>query len=521
MAEFLPIVGPLDRPPRPRRGPGRRLPRGGPVAARVRVLDSGGGDRLGTGPVSYRGVRRADEPPRLRPLRHPRRRHRGGRRRPARRHRPDNVVGVLVACEPGSLGLAGEQFPIPDRLTDDDRARVEAARAAWIEDRGYPDLQSHRPETIAPPSPTRRSPSWRGSPRSTPPGPTAGDGAPDDAVGLDRLLTNVSIYWFTRSGATAARFLSEAADSDLDWIAPSRVPNGWTVFDTDPILRRFMDPDRLLRLLGRARGGRPLPGPEHARAPGRGPAVVLPGIPLSELGERGVVLGRQSCVGDTGWAGVVSEPSPRLSRLSPCSSSSTGPAGGCRVRASLLECRGERRRERRRSSGTPPGCVVGQAPTPRGSGEPGGSLAQSSSSGAAPPGPIPDRLAGARSPAHLSSLPLARREPLLVLHAGQDAQPSTVASRHVLEDADAAPALDARHPDRDGCDGRNTSPGLDMDHSRPRERLTDVQRAHWRPMPSTMADAQAEEIVAGTVAARRRLQSHHGDILGSLRPGRT
>ena len=30
---------------------------------------------------------------------------------------------------------------------------------------------------------------------------------PDEAVDRDQLLTNVSLYWFTRSGATAARFL--------------------------------------------------------------------------------------------------------------------------------------------------------------------------------------------------------------------------------------------------------------------------------------------------------------------------
>ena len=157
--------------------------------------------------------------------------------------RPDNVVGALVASEPRSLGLAGEQFPIPDHLTDDERARVDAERAAWVEERDYLDLQAHRPETIAAAltdSPVaqlawiaEKYATWTNSAAAT----------PDDAVGRDQMLTNVSIYWFTRSGATAARFLSEAADSDLDWIAPSAVPNGWTVFDTEPILRRFMDPD--------------------------------------------------------------------------------------------------------------------------------------------------------------------------------------------------------------------------------------------------------------------------------------
>jgi epoxide hydrolase len=37
-------------------------------------------------------------------------------------------------------------------------------------------------------------------------------------------------------------FLSEAEHSDLDWIGPAGVPIGWIVFNTEPIMRRFMDP---------------------------------------------------------------------------------------------------------------------------------------------------------------------------------------------------------------------------------------------------------------------------------------
>ena len=69
------------------------------------------------------------------------------------------------------------------------------------------------------------------------------DAAGEDAIDRDHILTNLSVYWFTRSGATAARFLWEAAHSGLDWIAPSEVPTGWSVFDSEPIMRRFMDPD--------------------------------------------------------------------------------------------------------------------------------------------------------------------------------------------------------------------------------------------------------------------------------------
>jgi hypothetical protein len=57
------------------------------------------------------------------------------------------------------------------------------------------------------------------------------------------MLTTISLYSFTRGGSSAARFLCEAQHADLDWIARSDVPAGWAVFNSDPIMRRFMDPD--------------------------------------------------------------------------------------------------------------------------------------------------------------------------------------------------------------------------------------------------------------------------------------
>ncbi|HET6759500.1 MAG TPA: epoxide hydrolase [Propionibacteriaceae bacterium] len=153
-----------------------------------------------------------------------------------------HVVGTIVVSDPGSLGLAGEQFPIPDYLTEEDRARVEQERTTWRAERGYLDLQSHRPETIA--AALTDSPvgqlAWIVEKFQTWTNPASK--TPDEAVDRDQLLTNVSLYWFTRSGATAARFLSEAAHSNLDWVSPSGVPSGWVVFNTEPIMRRFMDP---------------------------------------------------------------------------------------------------------------------------------------------------------------------------------------------------------------------------------------------------------------------------------------
>jgi hypothetical protein len=47
-----------------------------------------------------------------------------------------HVIGTLVNSDRGSLALAGEQFPIPEHLTEDDRAVIARARKAWEGDVG-------------------------------------------------------------------------------------------------------------------------------------------------------------------------------------------------------------------------------------------------------------------------------------------------------------------------------------------------------------------------------------------------
>ena len=182
-----------------------------------------------------------------------------------------HVVGTLVVSDPGSLGLAGEQFPIPDHLTEEERARVEQERTAWRAERGYLDLQSHRPETIA--AALTDSPvgqlAWIVEKFQTWTNPASK--TPEEAVDRDQLLTNVSLYWFTRSGASAARFLSEAEHSDLDWIAPSGVPSGWAAFNTEPIMRRFMDPEHQMSYWS-----------EHAEG-GHFAAMEEPGLLVDDL----------------------------------------------------------------------------------------------------------------------------------------------------------------------------------------------------------------------------------------------
>ena len=61
----------------------------------------------------------------------------------------------------------------------------------------------------------------------------------DLPVDRDQLLTTVSLYWFTGSGASAAHTLYEQAHSS-DWGAPPSVPQGFAVFGADQTVRKLV-----------------------------------------------------------------------------------------------------------------------------------------------------------------------------------------------------------------------------------------------------------------------------------------
>jgi epoxide hydrolase len=147
---------------------------------------------------------------------------------------PLAVIGALDYLPEGEARLAG--------LSEEDQAAVEQSKAISEEGSGYLKLQSNRPQTIA------------YSLTDSPVGQLAWivenfkewtDQAaelPEDAVDLDQLLTNVSIYWFTGTGASAARFLYETAHS-TEWGAPGATPQGWALFAAQPFVRAMMDPN--------------------------------------------------------------------------------------------------------------------------------------------------------------------------------------------------------------------------------------------------------------------------------------
>jgi epoxide hydrolase len=158
---------------------------------------------------------------------------------------PEHVAGVHINSDP--LAVAGVALPpgeVADKaaVTDAHRASLERMRQFQADGLGYLALQTTRPQTIAyalTDSPAGQL-AWIVEKFKEWTDPAAD--LPEDAVDREQLLTNVSVYWFTGTGASAAQFLYEAAHAG-EWPGPSPVPQGWALFAADDLVRRLIDPD--------------------------------------------------------------------------------------------------------------------------------------------------------------------------------------------------------------------------------------------------------------------------------------
>ena len=149
---------------------------------------------------------------------------------------PTHVVGVHIngglaypALEPGDV----------EQLNDAERARLAAAEQLRAVGTGYAELQGTRPQTVSfglSDSPVGQlawivEKFWEWT--------DPAHALPEDAVELDHLLTDVSIYWFTNTSASSANLYYENRAA-ADDIRPG-VPTGVAVFPTDPAIRRVLD----------------------------------------------------------------------------------------------------------------------------------------------------------------------------------------------------------------------------------------------------------------------------------------
>src|SRR5262245_14576003 len=157
-------------------------------------------------------------------------------------HAPERVVGAHVATDPTALALIGGMLPADaDDMTDAQKARLRVLRQWEADGRGYLQIQTTRPQTLAyalADSPAGQL-AWIVEKFQEWTNPAAA--LPEDAVDRDQLLTNISIYWFTGTGPTAANFIYEAAHAEKDWTAMSPAPTGMAVFAADNMLRYVLD----------------------------------------------------------------------------------------------------------------------------------------------------------------------------------------------------------------------------------------------------------------------------------------
>jgi pimeloyl-ACP methyl ester carboxylesterase len=163
---------------------------------------------------------------------------------------PERMIALHLNTDPGAVALFLGGVGDTSGLSEAEQQRAEALRQYSADGRGYLEIQRTRPQTLAyalSDSPagqlawiTEKFKEWT----------NAAAELPEAAVDLDQLLTTISLYWFTASGASAAHFLYEAAHAQGTWGAPAPVARGFAVFGADEVdgrlMRRLLDPQHRL-----------------------------------------------------------------------------------------------------------------------------------------------------------------------------------------------------------------------------------------------------------------------------------
>lgn len=185
----------------------------------------------------------------------------------------DHVVGAHITSDPmAAVSFAmfsGDPVTIPG-LSEAEKERVEQLKQSSDDGSGYLKLQASRPQTLGyalNDSPvgqlawiTEKFKEWT-DPEAE---------LPEDAVDRDQLLTNISLYWFTQTGAAAAHALYESMNAQ-EWGEASTVPTGWAVFGVDGVTRRLIDPKHEIKHWSEFEGG------------GHFPAMEVPNLLLSDI----------------------------------------------------------------------------------------------------------------------------------------------------------------------------------------------------------------------------------------------
>lgn len=151
---------------------------------------------------------------------------------------PEHVVGIhLNAATVGFIPWGQVDPSVLETLTDREKARLGLLQKFMSEGNAYFQMQATRPQTIGyalNDSPVGllawmvdRMAEWV-------------DGSIEDALTRDQILTNISLYWFTGTAASAARMYYENMHAQGAWgRPPAQAPIGVAAFATDLAIRRF------------------------------------------------------------------------------------------------------------------------------------------------------------------------------------------------------------------------------------------------------------------------------------------
>ncbi len=202
---------------------------------------------------------------------------------------PAHVVGAHLAGVTAAAPFAG---PVPvEGLSESDRARAETFNRYLDDGLGYLILQSTRPQTLAyglNDSPVgqlawivEKFAEWTDPAHKL----------PDEAVDRDQLLTNVTLYWFTGSGATSAHavyegmqawkaMLTQQNEGGASWAPATPPPTGMAVFGAETAIKPLVDPHGTMTHWTEYPTRRPLRRHGSPRPPHPRPTDLLPPPPL-------------------------------------------------------------------------------------------------------------------------------------------------------------------------------------------------------------------------------------------------
>lgn len=155
---------------------------------------------------------------------------------------PDHVVGVHVNA--ATMGFIPFGPVEPEELatfTDAEKLRLERLNRFLSEGNGYFQIQATRPQTLAyalTDSPVGQL-AWIVEKFKEWTNPSAE--LPESAIDRDRILTDVMLYWLTRTAGSSARLYYENMHASNWGQQPGTAPTGVAVFAEDVAIRRYAE----------------------------------------------------------------------------------------------------------------------------------------------------------------------------------------------------------------------------------------------------------------------------------------